>query len=75
MDELNTLKKNLESLYKKYNVDKFKSIDIYKNILIEYSQMANAFILATYNRLFIIKSFYDINNESIAESEINNNKG
>ena len=71
-DELNSLKKNLDTLYKKYNVDKFKNIDIYKNILIEYTPMNNYFVLATYNRLFIIKSFYDLKNENILESEINN---
>jgi hypothetical protein len=71
-DELNNLKKNLDNLYKKYNVDKFKNIDIYKNILIEYTPMNNFFIFATYNKLFIIKSFYDYKNENIIESETNN---
>ena len=74
-DELNTLKKNFDSLYKKYNVDKFKNIDKYKNVMIDYTQMNNYLILATYNRIFIIKSFYDIKKEEIIESETNNNKG
>ena len=74
-DELNALKKNLDSLYRKYNVDKFKSIDKYKNILMDYTQMNDYLILATYNRIFIIKSFYDLNSGNIIESEINNIKG
>ena len=73
-DELNTLRKNLDILYKKYNVDKFKNIDLYKNIVIEYTPMNNYFIFSTYNRLFIIKSFYDFNNECIEEIELNNSK-
>ena len=43
-DELNILRKNLDSLYKKYNIDKFKTIDIYKNFLIEYTSMNYYFI-------------------------------
>ena len=74
VDELNSLKKSLDSLYKKYNIDKFKNIDIFKNILMEYTQMNNYFIFATYNKLFIIKSFYDLNNETITEKEISSNK-
>ena len=73
-DELNILRKNLDSLYKKYNIDKFKNIDIYKNILIEYTPMNNYFIFATYNKLFIVKCFYDAKKESIEDAEINNNK-
>ena len=74
MDELNTLRKNLDSLYKKYNIDKFKNIDLYKNISIEYTPMNDYFIFSIYNRLFIIKCFYDVNNECIEETELNNNK-
>ena len=74
-DELNILRKNLDSLFKKYNADKFKSLDIYKNVLIEYTPMNNYFILASFNRLFIIKCFYDSGKECIEDSEINNSKG
>ena len=74
-DELNTLRKKLDSLSKKYNVDKFKDLDIYKNTLIEYTPMNNYFIFATFNRLFIIKCFYDSGKECLEESEINNTKG
>ena len=73
-DELNILRKNLDSLYKKYNIDKFKNIDIYKNILIEYTPMNNYFIFVIYNKLFIVKCFYDTKKQCIEEAEINNNK-
>ena len=73
-DELNNLNKNLDSLYKKYNVDKFKNVELYKNYIIEYTSMNNYFIFSIYNRVFIIKSFYDSLNENINESENNNIK-
>jgi len=73
-DELNALNKYLDELYKKYNMDKFKSLDLYKNFLIEYSSMNNCLLIATYNRLFVMNSFYDTLNENIIETELNNSK-
>jgi len=72
---LDDLNKKLESLYDTYKCDKFKYLDNYKNIILEYSKLNNYFIIAIYNKLFIINSFYDYNKNDIKESEINNKKG
>jgi len=74
-DELDDLNKKLESLYDTYKCDKFKYLDNYKNIIIEYSKLNNYFIIAIYNKLFIINSFYDYNKNDIKESEIDIKKG
>ena len=74
-DELNTLNKKLESLYETYKSDKYKSLDIYNNIIIEYTKLNNYFIIAIYNKIFIIQSFYDYLKNDIQESNININKG
>ena len=74
-DELNTLNKKLESLYETYKSDKYKSLDIYNNIIIEYTKLNNYFIIAIYNKIFIIQSFYNYLRNDIKESNININKG
>ena len=74
-DELNDLNKKLETLYDTYKSDKYKSLDTYKNILIEYTKLSNYFIISTYNKLFIIQSFYDSGKNIITESDIEHNNG
>ena len=74
-DELNNLNKKIETLYDTYKSDKYKSLDLYKNIIIDYTKLNNYFIFATYNKLFIIHSFYNINKHEISESNIEVNKG
>ena len=74
-DELNDLSKKLETLYETYKSDKFKSLDTYKNIIIDYSKLNNYFIIGIYNKLFIIQSFYDFLKNDIKESEIDIKKG
>ena len=70
-DELNALNKKLEELYETYKADKFKSLDTYKNIIIDYSKLNNYFIIAIYNKLFIIQSYLK---NDIKEKEIEKNK-
>ena len=74
-DELNNLNKKIETLYDTYKSDKYKSLDLYKNIIIDYTKLNNYFVFATYNKLFIIHSFYNINKHDISESNIEVNKG
>ena len=73
-DDLNELNKKLEKLYDEYKSEKFKSLDTYKNIIIEYTKLNNYFIISTYNKLFIIQSFYDCIKNDINESYIDINK-
>ena len=74
-DELNNLNKKIETLYDTYKSDKYKSLDLYKNIIIDYTKLNNYFVFAIYNKLFIIHSFYNINKHDISESNIEVNKG
>ena len=74
-DELSNLNKKIETLYDTYKVDKFKSLDTYKNIIIDYSKLNNYFVFAIYNKLFIIHSFYNKTKHEISESNIEVNKG
>ena len=74
-DELNNLNKKIETLYDTYKSDKYKSLDLYKNIIIDYTKLNNYFVFAIYNKLFIIHSFYNINKHEISESNIEVNKG
>ena len=74
-DELNDLSKKLEELYETYKSDKFKSLDTYKNIIMEYSKLNDYFVIRIYNKLFIIQSFYDDLKNGIKESEIDIKKG
>ena len=74
-DELNNLNKKIEELYDIYKSDKFKSLDTYKNILVEYTKLNNYFIFGTYNKLFIIQSFYKSTKHDILESDIEISKG
>ena len=74
-DELNDLSKKLETLYETYKSDKFKSLDTYKNIIMEYSKLNDYFVIGIYNKLFIIQSFYDDLKNGIKESEIDIKKG
>ena len=50
-------------------------MDLYKNIIIDYTKLNNYFVFAIYNKLFIIHSFYNINKHDISESNIEVNKG
>ena len=74
-DELNNLNKKIETLYDTYKSDKYKSLDLYKKIIIDYTKLNNYFVFAIYNKLFIIHSFYNINKHDISESNIEVNKG
>ena len=74
-DELNNLNKKIETLYDTYKSDKYKSLDLYKKIIIDYTKLNNYFVFAIYNKLFIIHSFYNINKHEISESNIEVNKG
>ena len=75
IDDLNNLEKKLLSLYEAYKSDKFKSLDTYKNIIIDYTKISDYFVIAIYNKLFIIKSFYDKIKNDIIESNFDIKKG
>ena len=74
-DELNNLNKKIEALYDIYKSDKYKSLDLYKNIIVDYTKLNNYFVFAIYNKLFIIQSFYNCTKNDIQESQIEIIKG